>query len=66
MAEAVTGGPARFYRRRSLAEQDEAFQITTAQSAVVEAKAAKVAADACTLYSSLIAHRLRPLNYLWG
>ena len=33
MAEGVSGGPARSYRRRSLAEQREAFQIATAEIA---------------------------------
>lgn len=46
MAEGVNGGPARFYRRRSLAEQREAFQIATAEVAVLEAKAEQVTADA--------------------
>lgn len=46
MAEGVNGGPARFYRRRSLAEQREAFQIATAQVAVLEAKAEQITADA--------------------
>ena len=46
MAEGVNGGPARFYRRRSLAEQREAFQIATAQVAVLEAKAERITADA--------------------
>lgn len=42
MAEGVNGGPARFYRRRSLADQREAFQIATAEVAVLEAKAEQV------------------------
>ncbi len=46
MAEGVNGAPARFYRRRSLAEQREAFQIASAEVAVLEAKAGRVAADA--------------------
>ena len=46
MAEAVNGGPARFYRRRSLAEQREAFQIAAAQVAVLEARAEQITADA--------------------
>ncbi len=46
MAEEVNGGPARFYRRRSLAEQREAFQIASAEVAVLEARAGQVTADA--------------------
>lgn len=46
MAEGVSGGPARLYRRRSLDEQREAFQIATAEVAVLEAKAEQVTADA--------------------
>ena len=46
MAEGVNGGPARFYRRRALAEQREAFQIASAEVALLEAKAGRVAADA--------------------
>ena len=46
MAEGVSGGPARFYRRRSLAEQREAFQIATAEVVVLEAKAEQVTANA--------------------
>lgn len=46
MAEGVNGGPARFCRRRSLAEQREAFNIATAEVAVLEAKAERVTADA--------------------
>ena len=46
MAEGVNGGPARFYRRRSLAEQREAFQIATAQVAALEAKAEQITSDA--------------------
>ena len=39
MAGGVSGCPARFYRRRPLAEQREAFQIATAEVAVLEAVA---------------------------
>ncbi len=46
MAKGVNGGPARFYRRRSLAEQREAFQIASAEVAVLEAKAGRVAVAA--------------------
>jgi hypothetical protein len=46
MAEGVNGGPARFYRRLSLAEQREAAQITSAEVAVLEARAERVTADA--------------------
>jgi hypothetical protein len=46
MAEGVNGGPARFYRRRSLAEHPEAFQIASAEVAVLEAEAGRVAAAA--------------------
>lgn len=46
MAEAVNGGPARSYRRHSLAEQRGAFQIATAQVAVLQAKAEQITADA--------------------
>ena len=46
MAEGVNGGPARFYRRRSLVEQRETFQIATAEVAVLEAKAEQIKADA--------------------
>ena len=35
MTEGANGGPARFYRRRSLAELREAFQIATAQALFV-------------------------------
>ncbi len=46
MAEGVNGGPARSYRRRSLAELREAFQIESAELAVLQAKEEQVAADA--------------------
>ena len=46
MTEGVNGGPARSYRRRSLAEQREAFQIASAELAVLKAKEEQVTADA--------------------
>ncbi len=46
MAEGVNGGPARSYRRRSLAEQWEAYQIASAELAVLKAKEEQITADA--------------------
>ncbi len=46
MAEGVNGGPARSYRRRSLAEQREAYQIASAELAVLKAREEQITADA--------------------
>ncbi len=46
MAEGVNGGPARSYRRRSLAEQREAYQIASAELAVLKAKEEQITAAA--------------------
>ena len=46
MADGVNGGPARSHRHRSLAEQREAFQIASAELAVLKAKEEQITADA--------------------
>ncbi len=53
MAEGVNGGPPRSYRRRSLAEQREAYQIASAEVAVLKAKAEQITADAEVRISKL-------------
>ena len=59
MAEGVNGGPARSYRRRSLAEQRETFQIASAELAVLKAKEEQVAADAEVRINRLDLHILK-------